>query len=588
MTDDYHTPLGVGGPLTAAYMEAPLGQLDEAIGDIRTDSRTIVIRASGGDDQPAIQAAIDAATPGTILDFPDEEYLLNSDVGGVCLSIQKVNVWFRGRGPDKQNNGSPSSSTTAFICGSSGATMVKYSPTVIDAPDATTETWGGGWENISLGGGGVAAVCLELQGGTNTLVFRNMWIGHATSQALLTGQGPTSATLNGAHSSYRHRFENVTFRQYTGAGTEMILLDGNPNALGGEHSYHIRFDDCVFIYSTGCTAIHVVAADDIYFVGCGWATSAPTDATTWSFVFDGSANQWADTVQMIGCYGANLPHMKVEGTGLTRPGRGHFAWPISMTDSSARPSWEVGGTLWYGDTHGRHNLRRDGRTSSEIQDDFVGGIAYAAGGTGGPSVGDLGWTVSLGAAGSLTALDAPTNHPGILRLATGAGATQALLGLRVDSSNRVVMLAGQTFFSYWVFRLTADHASMSCRIGFSNAPSSFPPSSGLYIEHLAADGANWYAVNRLGGSEVGTRTLLGALNVGTGAGNWVTLSINRRYDGAVGFSLGDQVSYSADVTHTANEPTGALTPIFAIVNSAAADSSLDIDYFQLAMHGLVR
>jgi hypothetical protein len=551
----------------------------------------VVLRASGGDDARAFQAAVDEAEPGTLIELPDPLYLFQTAVDGVCLDITSKQIRWRGRGAERMNIGLPNvtGTTTTIKCQVSGATMVRYRPLWPNATTYDAETFGGSWDGVSLGGQGVAAVVLEIQGGVNQIVLRDMWIGHGTEHALLTGRGNDTATINSSHSAYRLRFENVTFRQYTGAGTDMILMEGNPNAIGGEHTYHVSFMDCAFIYSTGSTAVRLTGSDDVMFYVCGWATSNPDDANTYSLRFDGSNNgQFSDTTFLIGCYGANLAHMKAEGTGINRPGRGHFAWPISMTDGKMRPEWEIGGTLWYGDSLGRHNLRRDGRTSSEIEEDFYGGLTYAAGGTGGPGVGDTGWRASLGAAGSLAALDSTLHHPGIVRLSTGAGASVATLAQRVDGAARSVLLAGQTFFAYFVFRLTADHASMSCRVGFSNAPTSFAPTSGVYIEHLAADGANWYAVNRLAGSEAGSRTLLGALNVGTGAGNWVTLEMHRRYTGAIGFSLVDQESHASQVTHTTNETTGALTPVFQIINSASVDSSLDVDYFQFAPHGLIR
>jgi hypothetical protein len=537
---------------------------------------TVVVRASGGDDVPAIRAAVQDAAPGTTIYLPDPRYLFKSmGTDNVCIDIAgKINVRIVGRGADKAANGAPDGAgpTTAIIAqaGAGGATMFRWRPLIPNATDATSETWGGGMQGISLGANGVAAVCIELQGGSSRLLFRNMWIGGATTYALLTGQGNNSVSTSAWHSTYEIRFEDAIFRQYTGLGTQMIVLDGNANGVGGEHTYHFTFSDSVFVYSTGCTAILAKATDDVFFFGCGWATGAPADSTTYSIRFDGTNNgQYSDSCIMIGCYGANFPHMRAEGVGLNRPGRGHFVWPMSMVDSSARPEWEEGGQTWYGDTLGRHNLRRDIRTSSDLVDDFIGGVAIAAGGTGGSGVGDLGWTAILGAAGSCTSIDGTLQHPGIKRLSTGASATAAILTLRNDSVNRLVTLFGQTFFYYCVFRLTANDANTTVRVGFSNSPSTAAPTSGIYLS-------------------VQTRTQLDAVSAGTGGTNWVKLEIHRRYEGAVGFSMSDQNTHSSQVTHITNETTGPVTPHLMIANSGSTDSSIDIDAFQLTFHGLVR
>jgi hypothetical protein len=556
---------------------------------------SVVIRASGGDDVPAIRAAVQDALPGTRIYLPDAKYLFMSmGTDNVCIDIAgKQNIRFIGRGADKANNGAPDGAgpTTAIIAstGTNGCTMFRWRPLIPNATDANSETYGGGMEGISLGGNSVAAVCQELQGGVNRLMFRNMWVGGATTNAVLTGQGNSSATTSPWQSTYSIRFSDVIFRQYTGLGSSMIILDGNVNGVGGEHTYHFGFTDCTFTYSTGSTAILARATDDIFFDDCGWATSNPNDLTTYPIRFDGTTNgQYSDSVLMRNCYGANLPHMRAEGTGLNRPGRGHFVWPMSMVDSSMRPEWEEGATLWYADTLGRHNLRRDGRTSSDLVDDFMGGQTVAAGGTGGTGIGDLNWTAILGSAGSVTSLDGVANHPGIKRLATGAGASAAILTLRNDNTNRLVNLFASTFFYYCVFRLTANDANTTVRVGFSNAPNVTAPTSGIYIEKLAGE-SNWFGVVRAASTQnVRPIGQLDAVSAGTGSTNWVKLEIHRRYEGAIGFSMSDQQNHGSQVTLTANEPSGALTPHFMIVNTGSTDSQIDIDYWQLTFHGLVR
>lgn len=204
-----------------------------------------------------------------------------------------------------------------------------------------------------------------------------------------------------------------------------------------------------------------------------------------------------------------------------------------------------------------YNFRR----SSFLQDDFRSGA------TGGGNIGETGWSSSGGVTSYLTA---EPNRPGIVRSSTTT----------VSGTIRAINWFGQNFAmdatnTSWRFladaRLNTNDANTTVRIGPMNSHGNNPPASGVYFEKLDGD-TNWFCVLRSGGVETGTR-----INSGVA----VTTSFMRFHLISTNSTVTFWIGAALVGTLSANYPIVDLIPALQIVNSAAADKTLDIDYAEL-------
>lgn len=206
------------------------------------------------------------------------------------------------------------------------------------------------------------------------------------------------------------------------------------------------------------------------------------------------------------------------------------------------------------------------KNSISVQDDFVSGV------NGSGAIGTLGWNV----AGTTSNLGSETNRIGLIRKDTSAViSTTSYLTLGGSS---VTIDPANPHSITWLARLNTNDANTTIHLGASNSGFTAAPTHGIYFQKLDAD-TNWFCVTRAAG--VQTRTDSGVA-VTTSFANF---SYTRNSSGV--FFLINGVSVCASPI-TTNIPTTFLDPIAVIVNSAAAAKTFDVDYFQLAISGLVR
>lgn len=208
--------------------------------------------------------------------------------------------------------------------------------------------------------------------------------------------------------------------------------------------------------------------------------------------------------------------------------------------------------------------------SALLRDDFSsGGLATL-------QIGEIGWALVLTSTGSVIARDGETDHPGIIRLSTGAtSGSTAQIGVRGAGTGIFVPAA---FFDLTLFaRLNTNDASTTIRFGLATTWNSNPDVRGIYMEKLAAD-TSWFGVCRDASTQTRTAALI-ACNT-----SFHKFRIRRVSATQIGFTI----DAGTEVLLNTNVPTAALQPFFQIVNTAAADKTADIDYMQLIVPGLAR
>jgi len=207
------------------------------------------------------------------------------------------------------------------------------------------------------------------------------------------------------------------------------------------------------------------------------------------------------------------------------------------------------------------------RTTFFIKDDFGPGAGTAL------NIGELPWS-SVG--GTITNLAAEVDRPGLLRRDTSAtSGVNAYISLR--NASATILLPVELFDMTFILRLNTNDAATLVRFGIVDNAGTNPPTHGIFIEKLAAD-TQWFGVTRA--ASVQTRTAALA-TVDTA---WHRFRIRRVNGTTIGFTL----DAGTELTLTATIPTAALNVYLAIINSAAAAKTIDIDYFELTITGLTR
>jgi len=208
-------------------------------------------------------------------------------------------------------------------------------------------------------------------------------------------------------------------------------------------------------------------------------------------------------------------------------------------------------------------------------DDFLSGDKSIT-----SSIGTLGWQQE--AIGTFSELTSELNHPGIIRLDSTTSATNN------SSSMHLLRTSGfqraELFDLTWIFRANQADGNTVVRAGLVCSASSVynqpRPSDGIWLEKAATD-TNWFWTLRASGADVQR----GDSGLAVSAGAWVKLRI-RRVDAA---TIGFTVNGGAEATTSAALSASSCTPWVVVHNGNTANSrTLDIDYFSLAVTGLVR
>ncbi len=197
----------------------------------------------------------------------------------------------------------------------------------------------------------------------------------------------------------------------------------------------------------------------------------------------------------------------------------------------------------------------------ERDDHFFGGVASA-------SIGELGWTETSSAAGTNAAQAGGLDHPGVIRLVTGAVSTNnKRLHLGLTASEASFTPANFDRFR-WVVRISTI-TTLTVRLGLmQDVSAAAGGTAGAYFEFDPATSGTWGFVTRQASAQ--TRNVLTTVV----AGNWYQLEAQRQPSGTWTWA----VNGTAGTPNAANLPTTACAFGALCQTGAAAARNLDLDY----------
>lgn len=176
--------------------------------------------------------------------------------------------------------------------------------------------------------------------------------------------------------------------------------------------------------------------------------------------------------------------------------------------------------------------------------------------------------------GTTTAIVSETNRIGLIRRDTSA-VINTYTGTSISGTSSSIF--GDLPHSLiWVVRLNVNDANTSAKIGAQSSAFNITPAQGIYFEKLGPD-TNWFCVSR--SASVETRTDSGiAVNTSFNTFSYTRSSSQIEYF----------INNSLVCTITTNLPSSSLNPTVALQNLDAASKTVDFDYFQMRIMGLVR
>jgi hypothetical protein len=206
----------------------------------------------------------------------------------------------------------------------------------------------------------------------------------------------------------------------------------------------------------------------------------------------------------------------------------------------------------------------DPTTPWVIVDDFL------SGGTTSGTVGEYGWSFSLG---SVAAAPAASNTPGSITRTSSAVAAQIAYMTAQASAFTTSFSFGELASFHWRAAMTATTADFTVRFGVCSGAFADPPTDGVWFERLAAD-TSWFGVTRSAGVQTRTAALVAQ----------DTAFHNFRCRALTATTVGFQIDRGAEVTVATNIPGSALgSMIFhQIIPSAAAARSHTLDFVSVA------
>jgi hypothetical protein len=208
----------------------------------------------------------------------------------------------------------------------------------------------------------------------------------------------------------------------------------------------------------------------------------------------------------------------------------------------------------------------DYSTSVKMQDDFISGTNVNG------SIGALGWTAF---GGTSQAGGSDTNNPGLIQRDTSA--VSGTVAYMILSGSQSIIFPQLIIDETFIVRANVIDAFTSIRSGITSNAQTSPPSNGIYFEKADAD-VNWFAVTRKANVETRTDTLVAVIS------NFVKFRIVKNGTSSVLFYLNNVLI----ATHITNIMVGSSIPFCHIANSNAVSKTLDIDYFEMIVTGLVR
>jgi hypothetical protein len=200
-------------------------------------------------------------------------------------------------------------------------------------------------------------------------------------------------------------------------------------------------------------------------------------------------------------------------------------------------------------------------------DEFVSGALVTTG-----NISDLSWGLTAATGGTAGFQNGAANHPGVLRLATGAtsgnnqrihlgaSATAATLTPSDFSRIRGIVAIPTITTGVWKFGLGVD-VSVATADQFGTA--------GAWFEFDPAANANWQTNTRQASTTTSNNS-----SVAVTAGNWYQLEMVRLQNGSWQFAINGALAF----THSANQPTTGCMLGFLVQTATAAARNFDIDY----------
>lgn len=184
------------------------------------------------------------------------------------------------------------------------------------------------------------------------------------------------------------------------------------------------------------------------------------------------------------------------------------------------------------------------------------------------TIGSLGWYESNNAAGTNAVQAGGVNHPGVLRLVTGA----------VSGNNKRVHLgasASEATFTpalfdrfVWVVRIPTI-TTLTVRLGLmQDISAANGGTAGAFFEFDPASSANWRYVTRQASASTANNALAVVAN------NWYQLEARRLASGNWEFWANGVLRF----THSANQPTTDCAFGALVQTGAAAPRNLDLDF----------
>ncbi len=197
----------------------------------------------------------------------------------------------------------------------------------------------------------------------------------------------------------------------------------------------------------------------------------------------------------------------------------------------------------------------------DSKDHFHGGIASG-------TIGELGWIETSSAAGTNAMQAGGVNHPGVLRLVTGAANTNNKR-LHLGASASEATFTPALFDRFvWVVRIPTI-TTLTVRLGLAQDLSAANGgTAGAFFEFDPASSANWRFVTRQGSSSTANNALAVTAN------NWYQLEARRLASGNWEFWANGVLR----ATHSATLPTTDCAFGALVQTGAAAPRNLDLDF----------
>ncbi len=297
-------------------------------------------------------------------------------------------------------------------------------------------------------------------------------------------------------------------------------------------------DDYAGLCPAGTTSVRLMAS----FANIGGATLSIDGGVSSAAVKHGGASDLADNT---------VP-------GNARVVRLHFDGTYWQIETPAGSSGGGGPDPW---------------TTIDLVDEFIGG------GVASTVIGELGWYITGGSAGSVSLASQDPGVWGYVRRNTAATANSFATMYVANGGNLSFPSGGNWTLTWRVKAGSAFDANTVVQVGASCASNlTTDPAHAIYFRASGAS-STWQSVTRSYSNETANDTTFA---LGTG---WHKLTIRRIDENTIGF----RVNNNAETAHTTNISAFQCNPWISVTNGAtAAVQSLDIEYFRLQAAGVVR